>query len=113
MPQLRLGPPAVYHEKVRKESDLMLGETSRSTSKLEIPMKNRHRQVRELKLKGSTLRVPLKSYMFGKCISLIILVSFNHSSLNQAIPLQAKTRWHDLDVIGYVQIRIHSSLCID
>ncbi|CAM8890178.1 unnamed protein product [Rhodiola kirilowii] len=64
MPQLRLAPPAVYHEKIRKEVDLMLAETSKNMSKIEKPA--RYRQFRELKLKGSTIRFPLKSNIFGK-----------------------------------------------
>uniref|UniRef100_A0A7N0ZV75 RING-type domain-containing protein n=1 Tax=Kalanchoe fedtschenkoi TaxID=63787 RepID=A0A7N0ZV75_KALFE len=64
MPQLRLAPPAVYHEKIQKDIGLMLGETSNSISKIDKPA--RYRQFRELKLKGSTIRFPLKSNMFGK-----------------------------------------------
>lgn len=65
MPQLRLAPPAIYHEKVKKGTDLLMGESSSGLSKTEKPSKNR--QLRELKLKGSSsLRFPLRSSIFGK-----------------------------------------------
>ncbi|XP_061961114.1 uncharacterized protein LOC133681927 [Populus nigra] len=64
MPQLRLAPPAVYHEKVKKGPDLLTGESSSALAEVEKPGKRR--QPRELKLKGSSLRFPLKSSIFGK-----------------------------------------------
>ncbi|KAJ0054037.1 hypothetical protein Pint_00669 [Pistacia integerrima] len=64
MPQLRLAPPAIYHEKVKKGTDLLTGESSSALAKIEKPSKSR--QIRDLKLKGSSLRFPLKSSIFGK-----------------------------------------------
>ncbi|KAL5792140.1 hypothetical protein ACOSP7_000734 [Xanthoceras sorbifolium] len=64
MPQLKLAPPAIYHEKVKKGTNLLTGERSSSIEKIEKPSKNR--QLRELKLKGSPLRLPLRSSIFGK-----------------------------------------------
>ncbi|XVE77336.1 hypothetical protein DITRI_Ditri13aG0054400 [Diplodiscus trichospermus] len=64
LPQLRLAPPAIYHEKVKKENELLAGESSRHLGAIEKPSKGR--QLRELKLKGSSLRFPLKSSIFGK-----------------------------------------------
>uniref|UniRef100_A0A2P2L9D6 Uncharacterized protein MANES_01G240000 n=1 Tax=Rhizophora mucronata TaxID=61149 RepID=A0A2P2L9D6_RHIMU len=63
MPHLRLAPPAVYHERVKKGPDLLTGEHARSSINADRPS----RQLRELKVKGSSsLRFPLKSSMFGK-----------------------------------------------
>lgn len=64
MPQLRLAPPAIYHEKVKKGLDLSTGESSTGLAKIEKPSKSR--QLRELKVKGSSLRFPLKSSIFGE-----------------------------------------------
>lgn len=65
LPQLRLAPPAVYHEKVKKGPDLFLnGESSSETPKIEEPSSNKKR--RELKLRGSSIRFPLKTSIFGK-----------------------------------------------
>ncbi|CAK7348627.1 unnamed protein product [Dovyalis caffra] len=64
MPQLRLAPPAVYHEKVKKGPGLLTGESSSDIATVEKPIKSR--QLREQKLKGSSLRFPLKSSLFGK-----------------------------------------------
>lgn len=65
MPQLRLAPPAIYHEKVKKGTDLLMGESSRGLLETEKASKNR--PLRELKLKGSSsLRFPLRSSIFGK-----------------------------------------------
>ncbi|KAJ6679900.1 VPS8 SUBUNIT OF CORVET COMPLEX [Salix purpurea] len=64
MPQLRLAPPAVYHEKVKKGPDLLTGENSSALAEVEKP--SNRRQLRELKLKGTSLRFPLKSSIFGK-----------------------------------------------
>ncbi|GMI98953.1 vacuolar protein sorting 8 [Hibiscus trionum] len=63
-PQLRLAPPAIYHEKVRKGSGALAGESSSQVGAVQKPSKNR--QLRDLKLKGSSLRFPLKSSIFGK-----------------------------------------------
>ncbi|KAJ9681025.1 hypothetical protein PVL29_020099 [Vitis rotundifolia] len=64
LPQLRLAPPAVYHEKVAKGIDFLTGESSSAIVKIEKPSKTR--QLRELKVKGSSIRFPLKSSIFGK-----------------------------------------------
>ncbi|KAL2478611.1 transducin family protein/WD-40 repeat family protein [Forsythia ovata] len=65
MPPLRLAPPAVYHEKIKKRSDDLGGESSsRSLSKTEKPTRNR--QLKDVKVKGSSVRFPLKSNIFGK-----------------------------------------------
>ncbi|KAK8509712.1 hypothetical protein V6N13_093565 [Hibiscus sabdariffa] len=64
LPQLRLAPPAIYHEKVKKGSGALAGESSSEVSAIQKPSKNG--QLRELKLKGPSLRFPLKSSIFGK-----------------------------------------------
>uniref|UniRef100_A0A5B7BN45 RING-type domain-containing protein n=1 Tax=Davidia involucrata TaxID=16924 RepID=A0A5B7BN45_DAVIN len=64
MPQLRLAPPAVYHEKVKKGIDFLTGESSGGPAKIEKPSKSR--QLRELKMKASPIRFPLKSNIFSK-----------------------------------------------
>lgn len=65
MPQLRLAPPAVYHERVKKGTDIFTGESSNGHAKMEKQSKNR--QLRELRVKGSSLRFPpLKSSIFGE-----------------------------------------------
>ncbi|KAI8537050.1 hypothetical protein RHMOL_Rhmol10G0304600 [Rhododendron molle] len=51
MPLLRLAPPAVYHEKVKK--DLLIGESSSALGRVEKPSKRR--QLRETKVKGSSI----------------------------------------------------------
>ncbi|XP_031093007.1 vacuolar protein sorting-associated protein 8 homolog isoform X2 [Ipomoea triloba] len=61
MPKLRLAPPALYHEKVNKRIEFQTGESS---SKVEKPSRNR--QLRDIKVKGSAIRFPLKSNIFGK-----------------------------------------------
>ncbi|MED6196096.1 hypothetical protein PIB30_044080 [Stylosanthes scabra] len=64
LPQLRLAPPAVYHEKVNKVIDFQAGESSSSSS---VEKQNRNnKQNRELRVKGSSIRFPLKSSIFGK-----------------------------------------------
>ncbi|KAE8703626.1 vacuolar protein sorting-associated protein 8-like protein isoform X2 [Hibiscus syriacus] len=64
LPQLRLAPPAIYHEKVKKGSGALAGESSSQVGAIQKPSKNM--QLKELKLKGSSLRFPLKSSIFGK-----------------------------------------------
>lgn len=64
LPQLRLAPPAIYHEKVKKGTDVLTGESSTAPAKSEKPSKNR--QLRELKMRGSSIRFPLKSTIFGE-----------------------------------------------
>ncbi|CAL9007579.1 unnamed protein product [Prunus brigantina] len=63
MPQLRLAPPAVYHEKVQKGTVLSPAESSSDLARIEKQSKTK--QLRELKVKGSSLRFPLKSNIFG------------------------------------------------
>ena len=64
MPQLRLAPPAVYHERVKKGTDIFTGESSNGLAKIEKQSKSK--QLRELRVKGSSLRFPLKSSIFGE-----------------------------------------------
>ncbi|XP_010054136.2 vacuolar protein sorting-associated protein 8 homolog [Eucalyptus grandis] len=64
LPQLRLAPPAVYHEKVKKATDFLTGESSSDLTKAE--KESRKRQLRDLKAKGSSIRFPLKTNIFGK-----------------------------------------------
>ena len=64
MPQLRLAPPAVYHEKVKKGTDVLSGESSSGLTTIE--KQSRNKQLRVLKVKGSSLRFPLKSNIFGE-----------------------------------------------
>ncbi|XP_073012447.1 uncharacterized protein [Typha latifolia] len=56
LPQLRLSPPAIYHEKVQKGASL-IGETSNNSLKTE---KHKPRQHKELKSKGPVSRFPLR-----------------------------------------------------
>ncbi|XP_050385748.1 uncharacterized protein LOC126802206 [Argentina anserina] len=63
MPQLRLAPPAVYHEKVKHGPVLSPGESSNDLASAEKKSKIKH--LREVKLKGSSLRFPLKTNLFG------------------------------------------------
>ncbi|KAI5662969.1 hypothetical protein M9H77_22292 [Catharanthus roseus] len=63
MPQLRLAPPAVYHDKVKKGTDLMTGESSSSSSKAE--KSSRSRLLQDVKGKGSSIRFPLRPNIFG------------------------------------------------
>ncbi|KAM3746639.1 hypothetical protein ACB098_06G216300 [Castanea mollissima] len=64
VPPLRLAPPAVYHERVKKGTDIFTGESSNCLEKIEKQSKSK--QLRELRVKGSSLRFPLKSSIFGK-----------------------------------------------
>ncbi|KAK7275442.1 hypothetical protein RIF29_16559 [Crotalaria pallida] len=64
LPQLRLAPPAVYHEKVNKVPSFLAGESSNSSAVVE--KQSRNKQNRELRVKGSSIRFPLKSSIFGK-----------------------------------------------
>ncbi|KAL2575460.1 hypothetical protein GLYMA_16G018400v4 [Glycine max] len=64
LPPLKLAPPAVYHEKVSKVANFLTGETSNSSSAIEKQNRNKHN--RELRFKGSSIRFPLKSTIFGK-----------------------------------------------
>ncbi|GKA12539.1 vacuolar protein sorting-associated protein 8 [Tanacetum coccineum] len=67
MPQLRLAPPAVYHEKVKKGVAMLRGESSSNTSGLaKIDKTKTGNKIRDLKTKGSAVRFPLKSNIFGK-----------------------------------------------
>ncbi|KAL9245443.1 hypothetical protein vseg_019100 [Gypsophila vaccaria] len=58
MPQLRLAPPAVYHEKVNKRNQFSAGGSTEKQS--------RFKQLQDLKVKGSSSRFQLKSKIFGK-----------------------------------------------
>ncbi|KAL0375716.1 UNVERIFIED_CONTAM: Vacuolar protein sorting-associated protein 8 [Sesamum calycinum] len=60
VPQLRLAPPALYHEKVKKGIAFLAGE---STSTVSTTEKARSRRLGDVKVKGS---FPLKSNIFGK-----------------------------------------------
>lgn len=64
MPQLRLAPPALYHEKVKRGDDILKGESSSNTARTE--KQSRNKQLKDLKVKGSSLRFPLKSNIFGE-----------------------------------------------
>lgn len=64
MPLLKLSPPAVYHEKVKKRNDVANGESSRGSS-IQGTTKGRQ-QLRDLKVKGSSVRFTLRSNLFGK-----------------------------------------------
>ncbi|KAI4328979.1 hypothetical protein L6164_021289 [Bauhinia variegata] len=64
LPQLRLAPPAVYHEKVSKVTGVLNGGSSNGAAIEE--KQSRNRQSRELRVKGSSIRFPLKSSIFGK-----------------------------------------------
>lgn len=65
VPQLRLAPPAVYHDKVTKGYHLLVGESRGGIEKVE--KLNKSRQLTEVKVKRpSSLRFPLKASLFGK-----------------------------------------------
>ncbi|KAF3667527.1 hypothetical protein FXO38_08539 [Capsicum annuum] len=64
IPQLRLAPPAVYHEKVKKRNVPSAGESSNGLAKAEKLSRSKH--LRDIKVKGSSLRFPLKTNIFGK-----------------------------------------------
>ncbi|XP_008229220.1 PREDICTED: vacuolar protein sorting-associated protein 8 homolog [Prunus mume] len=63
MPQLRLSPPAVYHEKVQKGTVLSPAESSSDLAR--IGKQSKSKQPRVLKVNGSSLRFPLKSNIFS------------------------------------------------
>lgn len=63
VPQLRLAPPAVYHEKVKKGTNAITKESISSPSKLE--KSTRSKQLRDVKMKVSSVRLPLRSNLFG------------------------------------------------
>lgn len=69
MPQLRLAPPAMYHEKVKHGTVLSPAESSSDLARIE--KQSKIKQLREVKVKGSSLRFPLKSSIFGNGIYLI------------------------------------------
>ncbi|KAM3238790.1 hypothetical protein P3L10_013823 [Capsicum annuum] len=54
IPQLRLAPPAVYHEKVKKRNVPSAGESSNGLAKAEKLSRSKH--LRDIKVKGSSLR---------------------------------------------------------
>ncbi|CAN0889367.1 Vacuolar protein sorting-associated protein 8 homolog [Linum grandiflorum] len=59
MPQLRLAPPAVYHERIQKGPQPLSGGNGRGVT-------NPSRKLRDIKVKGTSLRFPLKTSIFGK-----------------------------------------------
>ncbi|KAL6495612.1 hypothetical protein OROGR_030175 [Orobanche gracilis] len=63
LPQLRLAPPALYHEKVTKGTDTFSPESTSGVSTSEKPT---GRQLRNVRVKGAAVRFPLKSTIFGK-----------------------------------------------
>ncbi|XP_052171048.1 uncharacterized protein LOC127787181 [Diospyros lotus] len=64
-PPLRLAPPALYHEKVKKGNDHMAESSSDGLTTVEKPSKSR--QLQELKAKGSSLRLSnINPNVFGK-----------------------------------------------
>ncbi|GFQ05580.1 vacuolar protein sorting-associated protein 8 homolog [Phtheirospermum japonicum] len=63
MTQLRLAPPALYHEKVKKGTGILSRE---STSRVSTSENTKSKQLRNVKVKGASLRFPLKSTIFGK-----------------------------------------------
>jgi hypothetical protein len=69
IPELRLAPPAVYHEKVKKGVGGLLsrGAQTSSSSSNSVPLKTvkNNRQLRDSKAKGSAIRFPLRSNIFG------------------------------------------------
>lgn len=74
LPQLRLAPPALYHEKVNRVT-LVAGESSSSAA---VAVKqNQNRQNRD-RVKGSPIRFPLKSSIFGE---FFFLYNFLHQNL--------------------------------
>ncbi|XP_065860044.1 uncharacterized protein [Euphorbia lathyris] len=56
IPQLRLAPPAVYHERIKKGHELLAGESSSSIAKVE----------KSSKARASSRRFQFKSSIFGK-----------------------------------------------
>ncbi|WOK95317.1 hypothetical protein Cni_G04024 [Canna indica] len=63
LPQLRLSPPAIYHEKIQQRTNSLIGEPSVTSLKNEKP--NKRWQLKELKSRGSLNMFPLKSNIFG------------------------------------------------
>ncbi|KAF5201636.1 Vacuolar protein sorting-associated protein 8-like protein [Thalictrum thalictroides] len=61
LPQLRLSPPVVYHEKIQKGINILGGESGSAS----VKGVNSSRQLRELKMKKSSLHFPIKSSIFG------------------------------------------------
>ncbi|XP_071726434.1 uncharacterized protein [Rutidosis leptorrhynchoides] len=66
MPQLKLAPPTVYHEKVKKGVAMLQGESSNGGGRAKIEKTKTGKQSKNLKTKGSTGRFSLKSNIFGK-----------------------------------------------
>lgn len=68
VPQLRLAPPAVYHDKVTKGYRLLVGESSGGIEKVE--KQNKSRKLSDVKVKRpSSIRFPLKASLFGELCS--------------------------------------------
>ncbi|KAL3622320.1 hypothetical protein CASFOL_033731 [Castilleja foliolosa] len=63
MTQLRLAPPALYHEKVKKGTSILSRESASLVSTSE---NTKSKQVKNVKVKGASMRFPLKSTIFGK-----------------------------------------------
>nr|XP_043626179.1 vacuolar protein sorting-associated protein 8 homolog [Erigeron canadensis] len=67
MPQLRLAPPAVYHEKVKKGVAMSRGDGGSNTSGIaKIEKTKMGKAIKDRKKKGSAARFSLKSNIFGK-----------------------------------------------
>ncbi|MQM01059.1 hypothetical protein Taro_033803, partial [Colocasia esculenta] len=62
LPQLRLAPPSIYHEKVQKGTDILQRENS---NPLRNEKPNKNRQIWDSKPKGFSKRFPLKTNIFG------------------------------------------------
>ncbi|KAK4743512.1 hypothetical protein SAY87_001513 [Trapa incisa] len=65
LPPLRLAPPAVYHEKVKKGNGFLAGESSSSATKPDR-LTGSTMQLKDLRAKGSSIRFPLKPSIFGR-----------------------------------------------
>ncbi|XP_042405548.1 vacuolar protein sorting-associated protein 8 homolog isoform X1 [Zingiber officinale] len=63
LPQLKLSPPAIYHEKIQQRSISVVGEPSDSAQKIDKPSKLW--QLKDLKSRGSLNMFPLRSNIFG------------------------------------------------
>ncbi|CAN1309533.1 hypothetical protein LINPERPRIM_LOCUS27726 [Linum perenne] len=67
MPQLRLAPPAVYHERIPKSpQQLLTGGTK---------LENQSRKLKDIKVKGTSLRFPLKTSIFGETFSRMLYIT--------------------------------------
>uniref|UniRef100_A0A803M377 RING-type domain-containing protein n=1 Tax=Chenopodium quinoa TaxID=63459 RepID=A0A803M377_CHEQI len=96
MPQLRLAPPSVYHEKVNKRNHFTAGGSREGLMDSEKPSRNK--QLRDLKVKGSSVRFPLKSKIFGQPVSACELMSLK--SMNAEFLLSQCQIWLELQLLG-------------